>query len=175
VRGLTQRQQSLLTTLVTHYQKKVYSIALRITKDPVLAGEAFQDTFVRVARWIKVKRGAADITADTVGGLVQVCAERAATDVLRKRIRENRFEQAETGQAATISPDLTVQIDVDRLLPLLESREREVLELHYLGGYSSPEIGKLLGVKAGAIRTIKHRALHKLRRAISPDTKKNRQ
>lgn len=50
-------------------------------------------------------------------------------------------------------------IRVQQLLSLLPERERQVLKLRYLQGYSAAEIAKTLGTNAGHIRVLQLRAL----------------
>ncbi|MHB1582944.1 MAG: RNA polymerase sigma factor [Acidimicrobiales bacterium] len=45
---------------------------------------------------------------------------------------------------------------------LLSPRDQEILELRVLGGLSVEETGRVLGVRAGAVRNAQHRALRRL-------------
>lgn len=53
------------------------------------------------------------------------------------------------------------ELRVQRLLGLLPERERRVLEMRYLQGYSAAEIAQALGTNAGHIRVLQLRALRR--------------
>ena len=55
------------------------------------------------------------------------------------------------------------EAEIREYLKVLNGTERMVLSLSVFGGYSSREIGKILGKKEGTIRSLKSRALAKLR------------
>jgi RNA polymerase sigma-70 factor (ECF subfamily) len=48
-----------------------------------------------------------------------------------------------------------------RILDTLPEREREVLRLRFLHGYTAPEIGQALGVTPGNVRILQMRALRR--------------
>ena len=52
------------------------------------------------------------------------------------------------------------------LLADLSSQQRACVALRYVGNYTSPEIGELLGTSAGAVRVQLHRAHAALRNTL---------
>jgi len=52
------------------------------------------------------------------------------------------------------------------LLADLSSQQRACVALRYVGGYTAPEIGELLGTSAGTVRVQLHRAHATLRQTI---------
>ena len=58
---------------------------------------------------------------------------------------------------------------VERYLDRLDGTDREIVLLSVLGGYTSAEIAKSLGMKSGTVRTRLSRALHKLRTEMEAD------
>ena len=67
----------------------------------------------------------------------------------------------------TASANQQVEMRVQYLLSLLPERDRTILTLHYLQGYSAAEIASALGTSAGHIRVLHLRAL---RRAAQVET-----
>jgi RNA polymerase sigma-70 factor (ECF subfamily) len=58
--------------------------------------------------------------------------------------------------------------ELDALMALRE-RDREVLVLRYIAGYSAEEIGRVQGLTAGAVRVRLHRATQRARRLLKED------
>jgi RNA polymerase sigma-70 factor (ECF subfamily) len=71
--------------------------------------------------------------------------------------------------ASRADEELLSEIFVRSYLEHLEDKEREVVKLTVLDGYTSGETGKRLGLKADNVRVIKSRALRKLERIILSD------
>jgi predicted DNA-binding protein YlxM (UPF0122 family) len=67
----------------------------------------------------------------------------------------------------TVFADQQAEMRVQHLLNLLPERDRRILTLHYLQGYSAAEIAEALGTSAGHIRVLQLRAL---RRAAQVET-----
>lgn len=64
------------------------------------------------------------------------------------------------------SPDMPRNVWIRQLFAKLSEEEQEILSLHLFAGYSSREIGVLLGQPPGTIRSKEHRALEKLRKEL---------
>ena len=52
------------------------------------------------------------------------------------------------------------------VLAALPAREREVLQLRFLRGYSAAEVASALGLTAGNVRVLQHRALRRAAAAL---------
>lgn len=75
------------------------------------------------------------------------------------------LKKAELSSAQNI-PESGGQLEtvaVKTALAMLETDEREVVLLSFFGGYSSGEIGKMLSMTGGSVRSKKSRAVAKLR------------
>ena len=69
--------------------------------------------------------------------------------------------------------DLSEQLDVQEAFQRLSKEERMMLALKLFAGYSSNEIGALLQLPPGTIRSRQHRALKKMK-AVLEDEKKQK-
>ena len=54
--------------------------------------------------------------------------------------------------------------EIRQMLFSLTAQDRRIVGLHIICGYTSEEIGRLLGISAGTIRSREHRALARLRK-----------
>jgi FixJ family two-component response regulator len=70
----------------------------------------------------------------------------------KKQLWDHPFEQLDDEQT---------QERVQRLLHVLPARERQVLFLRYLQGYTAAEVGQELGLSAGHVRVLQLRALRR--------------
>ncbi len=77
-----------------------------------------------------------------------------------QRFAGSQEDGAESPLGALISAER--QADVRKALEQLEPDERRLLELTYGEDLGSEEIGRRLGVTAGAVRVRRHRAIRRL-------------
>ncbi|MCR5641566.1 MAG: RNA polymerase sigma factor [Lachnospiraceae bacterium] len=92
----------------------------------------------------------------------------------KEYVDRRQYEQIPTGEE-TIGPeempdgrsgDLSGHAALRMMFFQLGEEERTILSLHLFAGYSSVEIGNLLGQPPGTIRSKEHRALEKLRKEM---------
>ncbi len=164
-----------LGTLYDRYGAAVYSLALRMLRDHLLAEELVQETFVRVWRQSPSFDGARGAATTWIMGI----ARNLAIDELRRRgARPNmadgngdaRLELVESGdddpseQAyANMRHDV-----VTGALAQLPEAQRTALELAYFGGLSQREIAARLGDPLGTVKTRMRLGLEKLKSILSP-------
>lgn len=146
--------------LVRRHQQRIFYLHRRFTRDPALAEELCQETFLRA--WQKLDtfegRGA-------FGGWLA----RLAYHVFLRHRRRNPHD-AETASLEQM-PDQPAaaagnghEPDLDRLLSVVGADEQRLLILTYAGGLSASEIGEMLGTSPGTIKSQIHRAKQKIRR-----------
>ena len=58
--------------------------------------------------------------------------------------------------------DYGMSLDVRRAFTVLNEEEQTIIGLSVFGGYSSKEIGQILGLKDNTVRSKKNRALEKM-------------
>ncbi|MFP5334422.1 MAG: RNA polymerase sigma factor ShbA [Actinomycetes bacterium] len=96
-------------------------------------------------------------------------ASRRVADAQRAAVRAAvTLDQVPDGAADDPTPEevALALVDVDRarrLLSLLPEQQRELLLLRVAAGMSAEEVGRALGMTAGAVRVAQHRALARLR------------
>ena len=132
---------------------RLWRSLLSYTGDAELASDAEAEAFAQVLR-----RGDA---VDDVAAWVWRAAFRIAAGLLAARSRSNELRPAEVSTPSTgsVAEFLTLLAD-------LTPQQRACVALRYVGEYTSPEIGELLGTSAGTVRVQLHRAHAALRYSI---------
>ena len=164
-------------TLIKTHQKKVYNIALRMTKNPDDAQELAQDAFVRAFVAIKKFRGDASFSTWLYRITMNVC-----TDFLRKRNRAVviSMEQGAVGseyenpiQLPVEGPgpdELTEKRQLKQLvrgaMDSLSPEHRQVLVLRELMDLSYKDISKTLNISEGTVKSRINRAREGLKQVI---------
>lgn len=128
---------------------------------------------------------AADLASESVLQLLRKLAAgtrpgsmRAYLFGIAKHVGMAARRQRARGPAAVDAPSLAAVAAPDRhdpvaaardLLAGLPARQREVLELRFVGGLSYAEIAVRLGIPLGTVRSRIHHAVALLRSQVSPD------
>lgn len=159
-----ENQDDFLRTAVRRYGPFVLRRCRAILRDPALAEDAFQQTFLTFTRWLQTQPETPDI--EKVGGMVLTMAERTSIDLYRRRQRQERDMHDLT---VSEKPSAGKWLYVDQLLDRLTPRERRIVELSVFGGLTAPEIARDLGLTPGAVRVAKLRALDKLKSIVQDD------
>ncbi len=132
---------------------RLWRSLLAYTRDAELASDAEAEAFAQA-----LGRGEA---VDDVAAWVWRSAFHIAAGLQAARTRSNGLGTAEGSIASTGSV-----AEFLGLLADLSSQQRACVALRYVGGYTAPEIGELLGTSAGTVRVQLHRAHATLRHTI---------
>ena len=154
--------ETAFAELVGRHVNKVYSVALRHTRNPHSAEEITQAVFVILAR----KAGTLGQNVILSGWLYQT-ARLAAMTLIRGEIRRARREQEALMQT---SPNEPADDGWPHIAPLLDDamarlseRDRHAVVLRYFDGKSLREVGAALGGSEDAAKMRVSRAVEKLR------------
>jgi RNA polymerase sigma factor (sigma-70 family) len=155
--------EEAFAALVTRHINKVYSAALRHTRNPSEAEEITQAVFVILAK--KARRLGRKVV---VSGWLYQTARLASVTYLRSEIRRARREQeAHTMQSILNEPDETwTQMAplLDTAMAGLNETDRHAVVLRFFDGKSLREVGAALGATEDAAKKRLSRALEKLQR-----------
>jgi RNA polymerase sigma-70 factor (ECF subfamily) len=149
---------------------RVHGFFLRSFRDPAVADDLLQVTFM------KVHRARAQFRSDlrVVPWLFAVAA-RVRLDELRRRLRlpEDADEEAlaradeKLSREADPPPDGDVAEAVRRALDALPESQRTVIHLHRYEGLTFPEIAQVLGTTPGAVKLRAFRGYEALRKSLA--------
>ena len=147
-----------LDELVVKYENPLFRAALAILGDVQEAEDAVQDTFLRYLE----KRPQFRDGEHEKAWLLKVTANRCKS-VLRTRRRHPAVELLDVYQAPEEGREL-----LEAILAL-PANQRSAVHLHYYEGYTSEEIGAILGQRPGTVRSHLSRARDALRRYLSDE------
>ena len=160
--------------LVEATYRDVYTLCLRILRDPNDAAEATQDAFLKVWRNLAGFRG--DAAFET--WLYRVASNAALSkhrSRKRRRTHETGVEDETLGTfAASGSVESTAGarfelVDLERALGSLPEHYREAVVLRDVYGLSINEIAKQMKISDTAVKVRIHRARKKLKELVRPE------
>lgn len=141
--------QTLIYSWYERYKNGIFRYVLSITKDPHLAEDVLQDTFV------KLLSGGVSFAPGKEQAWLYRVARNLCYDHLRKAKREQTCVQP--------LPDSDSSYEYIDLIASLSPKEREIVTLKIVGGLSHQEIGAVLGITAKAAQKRYERAIATLR------------
>ena len=166
--------------LMRDNEKRIYNLALRMTGNPDDAMELAQETFLNAWRGLKFFKG--DSTFST---WVYRLASNACIDHLRKQKRRQAMSTTLSGdedqeERQADIPDERFQPEtelerqelrraVERGLRKLSDEHRQVLVMREVNGLSYQEIGDILDLEAGTVKSRIARARISLRKILLED------
>lgn len=160
--------------IVERHSRRLFKVAYRLTGNQANADDVVQETLLRAYR--NLHRFDA---RSQLGTWLYRIAVNCSMDLMRKEARRATRETAEVAVelASLPTPDPhpdrlaesgEVGAMVGKVLGELSPTERTAFVLRHFEGYTSVEIGQLLGMRAGATRNAVFRAVGKLRTALGP-------
>lgn len=140
------------------YGRACYNLALRILGEPAAAEDVVQDVFLRMMATISRFRGDAPF-----GAWLKRMAANSTIDVVRRNRRlcgedpTELFESLTTGEVSAEN-----RVDAWSLLMRLEPRERAVVILHEMEGYTHKELALMFEQSESYSKSILSRSLRRL-------------
>ena len=141
--------------LIERHKDRVYSYILRYVKNPELADDIFQETFVKAIVTIKQNRY---VENGRFSAWITRIAHNLIFDYFRKEKSEN-LQSTDAGDInilnrkelseATVEDHIIlsqIETDIHRLIMALPDNQREVLQLRYFKDMSFKEIAMLTNV-----------------------------
>jgi len=166
--------EAAFTELVSRHVNLVYSVALRLVRDPHLAGEITQAVFIILAR-------RADSLGDKTivpGWLCRTARYASANALTLQRRRQQREQEAYmqstlTGGGDASSPQIQEET-WHQIAPLLDSameqlgqKDHDALVMRFFEGRNFREVGAALGASEDGAKMRVGRALKKLRKMFT--------
>ena len=154
----TEEDKSKFEQLYLEYRSLLMRLACRRLGNAPDAEDAVHKVYVRLAEKIRIIEPVGPKTKK----LLVVMLENTVTDMLRERSRHPAFgldEEAEEWRADAASPGENL---LEACILRLPEKQRAVIWLKYVFGYSLREIASLLGMSLAAAQKTDQRAKQKL-------------
>ena len=162
-----QREPLAFEELYRQHHRRIYALALRLTRDRQRAEELTQDVFVRAWEALAGFRGDSSFATWLHGLAVRVFLEQSRA----ARRWAERFETADNlegylGEMRRAMPETSLELE--RALAGLPDGARVPLVLYAVEGYRYEEIAGLLGLALGTVKAQIHRARRLLMEVLKP-------
>src|SRR5581483_6094345 len=148
---------------------RVYGLCLRMTRDPAIAEDCTQETFINA--WKALAR------FETRSSLATWLHRIAVNAALAKRRKPTVvLEEQEDDDGEVVESDWTLETplevnEIETAIERLPEGARDVLVLHAIYGYSHVEAAQMLGVAEGTCKAQLHRARSLLREKLGVEVR----
>ena len=156
--GATRRRR--FDELVGVFHQDMYRYAAWLSRDRTVAEDVVQESLLRAWKSLDSLRDA----AAAKHWLLTIVRRENARYFERRRLETVDVDDLTPSQEALLAEEPDHELDdIRAAIYRLDEDYREPLVLQSLMGYSTKEIGELMGLKQGAVLTRLHRARLKLR------------
>jgi RNA polymerase sigma-70 factor (ECF subfamily) len=154
-----------LATIYDLYSPELYRYAARFLGDPSVAEDCVADTFSRFLKAIHAKRG----PKDYLKAYLYRIAHNWIADYYRRTpdVSElkDTFPDSDNAPEQEVSLRLR-QVQVRNAIQHLTPDQQQVIALKYLEGWKNKEIAQALKKPVGAVKSLQHRALTRLKKYL---------
>lgn len=166
---------SAVNALVERYRRRVFDYINMMVKDHEVADDIFQETFIKVIRFLK--DGRYNDSGKFLSWVLRI-AHNQVIDHFRHKKQQNNISESEAGydllnnkkfSDGTIEDVLIseqIQSDIRSLIDLLSEEQKEVVLMRYYNGLSFKEIADQTGVSINTALGRMRYALINLRKLI---------
>jgi RNA polymerase sigma-70 factor (ECF subfamily) len=164
--GRIQRgDEGAMASLYDRYSKVVYSVALRVLRDPAAAEDVLQDIFMQIWR----KPDSFVSTRGSLAGWLAVIARNRSIDSLRRRKPQDSVDEVVLASSYNLAEESERNVMMERargVMVGLPAEQRKVLEMAFFDGLTHSEIAELTGDPLGTVKTRIRAGLLVLRKAM---------
>ncbi len=160
------RYREAFELLVDRFQNKVFRLAVSLVRDETLAQDLAQEVFMKIWKALPGYQGEASLST----WIYAISRNTCLTELKRRAARRtvSLSEPAVEDALDSISalqandPEAGAEMDVQAMLEGLPEKYRRVITLFYLEQRSYEEVGALLGLPLGTVKTFLYRAKKEL-------------
>jgi RNA polymerase sigma-70 factor (ECF subfamily) len=154
-----------MAELYDRYSRVVYSVALRVLRDPASAEDVLQDVFLGLWR-----RPETFVSArGSLGGWLAVVARNRSIDTLRRKRPSEQVEEVYLASPFNLAEEAernTLMQRARAVIMHLPLEQRKTLEMAYFDGLTHTEIAEITGDPLGTVKTRIRSALLSLRKEL---------
>jgi RNA polymerase sigma-70 factor (ECF subfamily) len=159
--------QLAMAEVFDRYGSLVYSVALRVLRDPAQAEDVMQEIFFQVWKtpqsFVQVK--------GSLGAWLAVVARNRAIDSLRRRRPTDSVEDVILPAATNLASEVERNSMMEKVRVVLQGlpqEQQKTVELAFFEGMSHSEIAAKTGDALGTVKTRIRSALISLRKGMQP-------
>jgi RNA polymerase sigma-70 factor (ECF subfamily) len=178
IRKAARGDRQAFRTLVNEHKEKVFALALDLTGSMDDAEDLSQEVFLKAYRSLGQFRGDCAVATwlHTITVRIWIDLNRSVSGRLRNAtnsIDENPVQESLAFRAPTSDhPEsrvegLLIRGHIDRALGALSPRERSVFTLRFFHDRKLAEIGAVLSISEGAVKSHLFNAIRKMRRKLA--------
>ncbi|HEX3372601.1 MAG TPA: sigma-70 family RNA polymerase sigma factor [Edaphobacter sp.] len=165
--ALVQRgDETAMASLFDRYSKIVYSVALRVLRDPASAEDVLQEVFMQIWR----NPNSFIATRGSLGGWLAVVARNRSIDALRRKRPSEPVEDMALASNYNLADEAERNSLMEKargVIRLLPMEQRKTLEMAFFDGLTHSEIAEMTGDPLGTVKTRIRSALTSLRKAFT--------
>ncbi|NUQ28203.1 MAG: sigma-70 family RNA polymerase sigma factor [Acidobacteriaceae bacterium] len=157
--------EQAMASLYDRYSRVVYSVALRVLRDPGAAEDVLQDVIMQV--WRNPERF--QQTRGTLGAWLAVVARNRSIDALRRRRPTDSVEDVILSSGFNLADEAERSALMEKartVIQNLPAEQRKTLEMAFFDGLTHIEISEMTGDPLGTVKTRIRSALISLRRSF---------
>ena len=160
------RQPEAFDRVVEQFQKKIFHLALSMTRNDCTARDLAQEALLRIWKALPAYDGRASLSTWIYTITRNVCLTELKRAARKQAVPLDAPESAGTLEtlAAPAPGEAAAGMDVEAMLARLPEKYQQVLRLFYLEQKSHEETSALLGLPIGTVKTFLFRARQELTR-----------
>jgi RNA polymerase sigma-70 factor (ECF subfamily) len=168
VRNAQKYDEDALRQLYEKYYPKIYNYAFLQMGDLHAAEDLTADVMLKMLESIQKY----SFRGLPFGAWVFRIARNRLIDLHRRRKRRGEVDLSETISGTLASPESMAERALERgqiqiALKHLTDEQRQVIVLKFIQGFDNRSVGRIMGRSEGAVKSLQHRALGRLRRVLS--------
>src|SRR5580700_2930138 len=154
-----------MASLFDRYSRVVYSVALRVLRDPSSAEDVLQEVFMQI--W----RNPDSFTAarGSLGGWLAIVSRNRSIDMLRRKRPTTNVDDVPLASSFNLADEAERNSLMERargVIQTLPSEQRKTLEMAFFDGLTHSEIAEITGDPLGTVKTRIRSALLSLRKEL---------
>ena len=160
-----QGDESAMAALFDRYSRVVYSVSLRVLRDPAAAEDVLQDVFMQIWR----KPDALAANRGTLGAWLAVVSRNRSIDAIRRRRPSDSVDDVVLAASTDLAAEAERNSMMERaryVIASLPIEQRKTLEMAFFDGLTHSEIAESTGDPLGTVKTRIRTALLVLRKAM---------
>jgi RNA polymerase sigma-70 factor (ECF subfamily) len=155
-----------MASLFDRYSKIVYSVALRVLRDPASAEDILQEIFMQI--WRNPDGFVA--TRGSLGGWLAVVSRNRSIDALRRKRPTESVDEMALASSYNLADEVERNSMMEKARTVihdLPTEQRKTLEMAFFDGLTHSEIAEMTGDPLGTVKTRIRSALTTLRKAFT--------